>query len=286
MTLRHVGRLHESRAAYEQAANTARAIGTPSLGLAADAGRHLVDGLLAGTTEAVTALADIEQQSVALDLAFIANQSVFFQAVLASRSGDDRAAVDALRRCLPVQLRLGHIDFLCQEFAQWPELAKRALTDGELAEWRISIVDALAHSVKSVPFLTELMGSGDASQQALVIDSCGRHAPPPVTRKLLEWARKHGSPRQLRSIRGALHLGADGAQPTADLSGREHEVLGLVAAGRRNAEIAAQLFLSEKTVKTHINHIFTKLGVTDRVQAVLYYRASIEPSAGQDTTTD
>ena len=52
----------------------------------------------------------------------------------------------------------------------------------------------------------------------------------------------------------------------------------LVAAGRRNAEIAAELFLSEKTVKTHINHIFTKLGVADRVQAVLYYRASIDPA--------
>ena len=72
---------------------------------------------------------------------------------------------------------------------------------------------------------------------------------------------------------------------TADLTARECQVLGLVAAGRRNAEIAAQLYLSEKTVKTHINHIFTKLGVTDRVQAVLYYRASIDPSAGQDTTT-
>ena len=63
-------------------------------------------------------------------------------------------------------------------------------------------------------------------------------------------------------------------------------MLGLVAAGRRNPEIAAKLYLSEKTVKTHINHIFAKLGVTDRVQAVLYYRASIEPGAGQDTTTD
>jgi DNA-binding NarL/FixJ family response regulator len=85
-------------------------------------------------------------------------------------------------------------------------------------------------------------------------------------------------------MRKALDLGADGGQPSADLTPREYEVLGLVAAGHRNPEIAAQLYLSEKTVKTHVNHIFTKLGVTSRVQAVLYYRATIEPRAGQDTT--
>jgi DNA-binding NarL/FixJ family response regulator len=165
-------------------------------------------------------------------------------------------------------------------------LALSALADGELAEWRTDIIDALAHSAKSVPLLTELMSSGDASLQTLVVESCGRHAPATVSQKLLEWARKHGSARQLRAIRETLDLGADGAAPTADLTAREHEVLGLVAAGSRNPEIAAKLYLSEKTVKTHINHIFAKLGVTDRVQAVLYYRASIEPGAGQDTTTD
>jgi DNA-binding NarL/FixJ family response regulator len=179
---------------------------------------------------------------------------------------------------------LGHIDFLCQEFAQWPGLAAKALVDDELAEWRSGIVDALAHSVKSVPLLIEGMSSGGPSLQALIVDACGRHAPSSVARELLEWTRKHGSARQLRSMRKALHLGGDGAESTADLTARECEVLGLVAAGCRNAEIAAQLYLSEKTVKTHINHIFTKLGVTDRVQAVLYYRASIEPGAGQDTT--
>ena len=283
-SLRHVGRLQESLSAYERAAETGRAIGTPSLCLAADAGWNFVQGLMDETADTSAALADIEQQSVALDLAFIANQCIFFQAVLASRRGDDRRAADALRRCLPAQLELGHIDFLCQEFAQWPGLATKALADDELAEWRSGIVDALAHSVKSVPLLIEGMSFGGPSLQALIVDACGRHAPPSVARELLEWTRKHGSARQLRSMRKALHLGGDGAESTADLTARECEVLGLVAAGRRNAEIAAQLYLSEKTVKTHINHIFTKLGVTDRVQAVLYYRASIEPGAGQDTT--
>jgi len=56
------------------------------------------------------------------------------------------------------------------------------------------------------------------------------------------------------------------------LTPREHEVLALMAEGARNGEIAERLYLSVATVKTHVNHIFAKLGVTDRVHAVLIYR--------------
>jgi DNA-binding NarL/FixJ family response regulator len=52
------------------------------------------------------------------------------------------------------------------------------------------------------------------------------------------------------------------------LSQRELEVLGLVASGNANRETAARLFISEATVKTHLLHIYAKLGVTDRAAAV------------------
>ncbi|SCF78873.1 response regulator transcription factor [Streptomyces sp. Ncost-T10-10d] len=52
------------------------------------------------------------------------------------------------------------------------------------------------------------------------------------------------------------------------LSGREREVLELVAKGTSNREIAAELFISEATVKTHLTHIFAKLGAKDRAAAV------------------
>jgi DNA-binding NarL/FixJ family response regulator len=52
------------------------------------------------------------------------------------------------------------------------------------------------------------------------------------------------------------------------LSPREREVLALVAAGRSNPEIARTLYLGEATVKTHLLHVFEKLGVNDRTRAV------------------
>jgi DNA-binding NarL/FixJ family response regulator len=56
----------------------------------------------------------------------------------------------------------------------------------------------------------------------------------------------------------------------AALTSRELEVLVLIGEGKTNAEIAASLFVSEGTIKTHINHVFTKLALRDRAAAVIY----------------
>ena len=65
------------------------------------------------------------------------------------------------------------------------------------------------------------------------------------------------------------------------LSQRELEVLGLIAGGRTNREAAAHLFISEATVKTHLLHIYGKLGVKDRAAAVAtaYERGLLTPRA-------
>lgn len=76
--------------------------------------------------------------------------------------------------------------------------------------------------------------------------------------------------RLLDHVAATLPAPQDDTDPLAALTDREREVLLQMARGASNAEIASQLFLSEKTVKTHVGHVLSKLGLRDRVQAVVW----------------
>jgi len=93
---------------------------------------------------------------------------------------------------------------------------------------------------------------------------------PAITRKLIEQFVRR--PPKRPGLPEAL----------AGLTERELHVLRLVAGGNSNAEIARELYLSEATVKTHVGHVLQKLGLRDRVQAVVlaYESGLVEPGAG------
>ncbi|WP_030171504.1 response regulator transcription factor [Spirillospora albida] len=67
----------------------------------------------------------------------------------------------------------------------------------------------------------------------------------------------------------------DASRVSHGLSAREAEVMDLIATGRSNGEIARQLFLSEKTVKNHVNRIYAKLGVGSRATAIALWRGMV-----------
>jgi DNA-binding NarL/FixJ family response regulator len=92
---------------------------------------------------------------------------------------------------------------------------------------------------------------------------------PSITRRLIaEYAQ--------RPARAKKDAGLD------RLTEREVEVLRLLATGKSNAELAKQLFLGEGTIKTHVSHVLAKLGLRDRVQAVVFAYESglVEPGEG------
>ena len=91
---------------------------------------------------------------------------------------------------------------------------------------------------------------------------------PAITRRLIEQFVKR-PPASVRPLPASLDA----------LTARELEVLKLVAAGLSNSEIAARLVVSEATVKTHVAHALAKLGLRDRVQAVVFAYESglVEP---------
>lgn len=93
---------------------------------------------------------------------------------------------------------------------------------------------------------------------------------PDVTRRVIS-----------RATTGALPV-VDGVDATVPgLTERETEVLRLLGRGRSNAEIAAQLFVGEATVKTHVSNVLQKLQVRDRVQAVVWaYEHGVVRSGG------
>jgi DNA-binding NarL/FixJ family response regulator len=142
------------------------------------------------------------------------------------------------------------------------------LTTFDLDEYAFAALRAGASG-----FLLKDVPPGDLLTGIRAVASGDAVVAPSVTRRLLDsFAHQLPLPAEAKAERIA---------PLAELTARELEVLGELARGHSNAEIAAHLVLSEATVKTHVGHILAKLGLRDRVQVVVfaYEIGLVQPSS-------
>ena len=181
-------------------------------------------------------------------------------------AGDGREAIEISRRHHPdvvlMDVRMPHLDGLeatrriVADTGEGPRVL--ILTTFDLDEY---VYEALRSGASGF-----LLKDGPADQLTSAVRVVARGdalLAPSITRRLIaEFSRN-----QFRTTR---------TDRLDVLTGRELDVLKLVARGLTNAEIARELFVAETTVRTHLGHILTKLGLRDRVQAVvLAYEAGL-----------
>ncbi len=172
--------------------------------------------------------------------------------------------------------------------AQAVDQARRLLPDVVLMDIRMPVLDGIdatrricaAHDGRVRVLVLTTFGTDEYVDAALRSGASGfllKDAPPEQLIAALEVVA-HGDalldPAVTRAvIRAAVRGGAPSRRAARQLAGlttREREILQLVAEGLSNAEIAARVVVTEATVKTHIGHLFTKLQLRDRVQAVIF----------------
>lgn len=207
-------------------------------------------------TERIKVLLVDDQELVRSGLRRILRPQEGFEVVGECPDGADvPAAVDGHRPDVVVMdLRMKHVDGieatrrLREDGGAPPVLVLTTFDDDELLSGALR-AGAAGFVLKDAP-------AEELIQAVKVVAGGESWLDPAVTGRVLVTYRETAATRP-----------AEGAD---ELTPREHEVLVLVARGLTNAEIAEGLYISEVTVKSHIGHIFTKLGLRDRAAAIVY----------------
>ncbi len=175
-------------------------------------------------------------------------------------AADGRAAAELVAREQPdvllLDVRMPGQDGLAaaaEIVAAWPSTRVLMLTTFDLDEYVYSALRAGAAGF----LLKDMPGEEIAAAVRQAARGGDALLAPAVTRRLVE---------RFTARRPA----AGSAEALRDLTAREADVLRLVARGLSNAEIAAQLWIAETTVKTHVARLLTKLGLRDRLQIVIF----------------
>jgi len=179
-----------------------------------------------------------------------------------AEAGDGREAVAAAGRSGPdvvlMDIRMPELDGIeATRQLAGPDVADPVrvlvLTTFDLDDY---VYEALRAGASG--FLLKDVGREELVAAVRVVAAGEALLAPSVTRRLLEeFARR---PARERPPPASLDA----------LTPREREVLALVARGRSNAEIAAELYVGEATVKSHVAHLLMKLGLRDRIHAVIH----------------
>jgi DNA-binding NarL/FixJ family response regulator len=178
-----------------------------------------------------------------------------------------RQAIHSARRLEPdvvlMDVRMPELDGIAATRAIAEATRVLILTTFDLDEY---VYDALAAGASG--FLLKDVGPDQLTEAIRVVAQGEALLAPTVTRRLIDELVRGGR----RSLRPPAALG--------ELTPRELEVLELVAQGLSNAEIAELLTVEETTIKTHVSRLLAKLGLRDRVQAVvLAYESGVVPGS-------
>jgi len=189
---------------------------------------------------------------------------------VAGEAGDGADAVRQCRALRPdvvvMDIRMPVLDGIAAtaQIAAEGQVRVLVLTTFHLDEYVIAALRAGASG-----FLLKDVDAAKLAEAIRVIATGNAIVDPAVTRRLLEQFAHRLPAAAPSKLAGAPS--PDGATASLDgLTEREVDVLALVARGLSNAEIAAELVVTETTVKTHVHHLLTKLGVRDRVQLVIF----------------
>lgn len=186
-------------------------------------------------------------------------------------AADGRVAVDLARKLSPtvvlMDIRMPEMDGL----EATRRIARQADAPRVLMLTTFDLDDYVYEALRSGAsgFLLKDTRPDDLVAAIRVVAAGEALLAPSITRRLIEEFAARPSPREP-------------AAELADLTDRELEVLRHLADGLSNGEMAETLFVSETTVKTHVSHILTKLGLRDRVQAVVLAYESGLVTPGSD----